>query len=156
MEAPKWRRRKTAKERRDQQLRSDARSMARMMKGLLGVAHHRGNPLRVVGRHFFAALQQGEGQDVQNVSVGIQCVITDEESLGTPPARRVTFAETVEEVELGAPVPAVFHAAPTKVVEFVHLSLAATCLAPVPVAEYVAPAPVEPDVAPPQVVEKPE
>ena len=79
MEAPKWRRQKTAKERRDQQLRSDARCMARLVKGLLGVAHHRGNTLSVVGRHLLAALQQGEGQVVQNGSVGIQCVITDEE-----------------------------------------------------------------------------
>ena len=53
--------------------------MARLVKGLLGVAHHRGNTLSVVGRHLLAALQQGEGQVVQNVSVGIQCVITDEE-----------------------------------------------------------------------------
>ena len=70
MEAPKWRRQKTAKERRDQQLRSDARCMARLVKGLLGVAHHRGNTLSVVGRHLLAALQQGEGHFVQNVSVG--------------------------------------------------------------------------------------
>ena len=53
--------------------------MARLVKGLLGVAHHRGNTLSVVGRHLLAALQQGEEQVVQNVSVGIQCVITDEE-----------------------------------------------------------------------------
>ena len=41
--------------------------MARLVKGLLGVAHHRGNTLSVVGRHLLAALQQGEGQVVQNV-----------------------------------------------------------------------------------------
>ena len=173
MEAPIWRRRKTAKERRVQQLRSDARSIARLMKGLLGAVHHRGNTLSLVGRHLLAALQQGEGQDVQNVSVGIQCVIMDEENLGTPLARRVTFAETVEVVELGAPVPAVSHAAPTlefelgapvpalshaasaPVAEFVDPSLAATYLSPAPVAEYVAQAPVEPDEAPPLVVDKP-
>ena len=59
-------------------MRSDARCMARLMKGLLGVAHPRGNTLNVVGRHLLAALQQGEGQVVQNVSVGSPCVITDE------------------------------------------------------------------------------
>ena len=58
---------------------SDARCMARLVKGLLGVAHHRGNTLSVVGRHLLVALQQGERQVVQNVSVGIRCVITDEE-----------------------------------------------------------------------------
>ena len=53
------RRRKTAAERRAQQLRSDGRTMLRVASMLSGISSHRGNELGRVGR----ALQQALGAD---------------------------------------------------------------------------------------------
>ena len=91
-----------------------------------------------------------------------------------PVADRVTYAETVEEMDLEpplpaepapvtapvvdvpvfvAPVPAVFCAAPTPEVEFRAPAPAASCAAPVPEVEFVAPTPADSCAAPPPVAE---
>eukprot|EP00929_Paragymnodinium_shiwhaense_P042206 TRINITY_DN21879_c0_g2_i1.p1 TRINITY_DN21879_c0_g2~~TRINITY_DN21879_c0_g2_i1.p1 ORF type:complete len:288 (-),score=17.42 TRINITY_DN21879_c0_g2_i1:325-1188(-) len=50
------RRRKTARERKEQQLRSDARMMLRLVRGLMDVQSHRGSQLGLVGDKLRAAL----------------------------------------------------------------------------------------------------
>ena len=57
------RRKKTARERRQQRLRADARLAQRLVKGLLSVDEHRGGCLSRLGAELFLALQgQGQGQ----------------------------------------------------------------------------------------------
>ena len=61
VEASSWsswaRRKKSAAERRAQQKRADARSLQRLLSGLLGVQEHRGGGLQKVGRWVLAAAQ---------------------------------------------------------------------------------------------------
>ena len=63
------RRRKSAAERRSQQVRSDARSMHRLLAGLLEVEMHRGNELSKVGRGLLEVLRTGGTQSGQPTSV---------------------------------------------------------------------------------------
>ena len=69
MDCSQPRRKKTSAERRSQQLRSDARSMHRLLAGLLEVETHRGNELSKVGRGLLEVLRTGGTQSGQPTSV---------------------------------------------------------------------------------------
>jgi len=115
------RRRKSAAERRSQQVRSDARSMHRLLAGLLEVEMHRGNELSKVGRGLLEVLRTGGTQSGQPTSVrarkapGVARSGDDEEgessklspaSMPSVPVRRdigSPSAVEVVEVEGGSP-----------------------------------------------------
>ena len=93
----------------------------------------------------------------------VRCCVADAETQTEDPADRVTYAETVEEMDLEPPLPAepapvtapvdapsvvVERAPPTPVAVFVAPVPAVSCAAPTPEVEFRAPAPADSCAAP--------